>query len=105
MLSSGESSESRKRWTDKQSNHKKAKRSKHSEKSEAELVKSSSGGHSTTEAGSSGSRSIGGEVSRERLWVAPNLRVRIVDTSFKRGKYYNNKVRLWFPNSPETVSY
>ena len=91
-----ESRENKKRQADRESNHKRAKRCKHSEKSDAPLVKS--GG--TTEAGSSGSGSTGGghkEVSRERLWVAPYLRVRIVDTSFKRGKYYNNKVRLSFP--------
>ena len=32
-------------------------------------------------------------VSKEKLWVAPNLRVRIVDRAFKKGKYYNSKVR------------
>ena len=99
--SSRESRVNKKRQADRESNHKRAKRSKHSEKSEEPLVKSSG----TTEAGSgSGGTGRGGgggggqkEVSRERLWVAPNLRVRIVDTSFKRGKYYNNKVRLGFP--------
>jgi G patch domain/KOW motif-containing protein len=32
--------------------------------------------------------------SRERLWVAPSLRVRIIDTKFKGGKYYNSKVTI-----------
>lgn len=92
---SGESSENKKRRADPDFNHKKPKRSKHSDRSETQSAKFS-GSHSTTETGSSSSGSRGGgqgEVSRERLWVAPNLRVRIVDTSFKRGKYYNNKVR------------
>ena len=31
--------------------------------------------------------------SRERLWVAPKLRVKIVDTKFMGGRYYNSKVR------------
>ena len=29
----------------------------------------------------------------KRLWVAPNLRVRVVDTAFRGGKFYNSKVR------------
>ena len=33
---------------------------------------------------------------RKRLWVAPNLRVRIVDTAFRGGKFYNTKVRTYF---------
>ena len=33
---------------------------------------------------------------RKRLWVAPNLRVRIVDTAFRGGKFYNSKVRTYF---------
>ena len=32
----------------------------------------------------------------KRLWVAPNLRVRIVDTAFRGGKFYNSKVRTYF---------
>lgn len=46
---------------------------------ESDSVKPSSSGNSSS--------------SRKRLWVAPNLRVRIVDTEFRRGKFYNNKVR------------
>lgn len=34
------------------------------------------------------------DLARERLWVAPNLRVRIVDRKFKKGKYYNTKVSV-----------
>ena len=63
--------------------HKKAKRSKHSSHDHSgELHSSKSsekGGH--------------GESLRERLWVAPCLRVRIVDTKFRGGRYYNNKVK------------
>ena len=29
----------------------------------------------------------------DKLWVAPSLRVRIIDTKFKKGKFYNSKVR------------
>ena len=71
--------------------HKRAKRSKHSNRTESGRPSSghltsetSRGDHSTTETS---------ESSREKVWVAPNLRVRIVDTAFKRGRYYNSKVR------------
>ena len=32
--------------------------------------------------------------SQEKTWLAPYLRVRIVDTKFKKGLFYNTKVRL-----------
>ena len=74
--------------------HKRAKRSKQSNRTESGRPSSghltsetSGGGHSTTET------SEKRESSREKVWVAPNLRVRIVDTAFKRGRYYNSKVR------------
>ena len=82
--------------------NKSAKRRRHdrenhsSRESDSQLSKSSS---SHSEDASHHDRVI------ERLWVAPNLRVRIVDRKFKKGKYYNTKVRyllyiflhLWFP--------
>lgn len=33
-----------------------------------------------------------GSTSGNRHWLAPNLRVRIVDTKYKKGLYYNTKV-------------
>ena len=85
--SGGESKERRKRQADSDSHHKRAKRSKHSDRTE--LTEARSGSNSAIGSSSSSGR----ESTREILWVAPNLRVRIIDTSFKRGKYYNNKVR------------
>lgn len=70
--------------------NKSAKRRKHdrdaqsSKESDSHLSKSSS---SHSEDNSYHGR------GRERLWVAPNLRVRIVDRKFKRGTHYNTKVR------------
>ena len=32
-------------------------------------------------------------LSKEKLWLAPSLRVRIVDRAYKKGLYYNSKVR------------
>ena len=32
------------------------------------------------------------EVTRESNWLSSNLRVRIVDQDYKKGKFYNNKV-------------
>lgn len=43
------------------------------------------------------------DLARERLWVAPNLRVRIVDRKFKKGKYYNTKVRYLLSTSSSLV--
>ena len=66
---------------------KSAKRRKHKDthtsKSDSHSKKSSS-----SQSDGSGHR----DRSRERVWVAPNLRVRIIDTKFKGGKYYNSKV-------------
>ena len=44
--------------------------------------------------GSSKHRSDRSGSSGQRSWLAPNIRVRVVNDRYKKGKYYNNKVRL-----------
>lgn len=84
------SRESRKRLPDpsEDMSYERSKRSKH--RDSAQGSSHSRKKDSTLSAEESSQR----EISRERLWVAPNLKVRMVDTKFKGGKYYNNKVSI-----------
>ena len=79
--SSGETSESKRK-----------EKKRHAELSDSEVVSAKKRKRDESD---SVKRSSSGDSSssRKRLWVAPNLRVRIIDTEFRRGKFYNSKVR------------
>ena len=77
-------------------NYERTKRNKHGREAQSEPHSTKSSSTHSTEGSSHHKKSLG-----ERLWVAPHLRVRIVDTKFKGGKYYNSKVRQLFGGSLE----
>lgn len=43
---------------------------------------------------SSKDQQISEQVSKRNSWLYPNLRVRMVDKRYKKGKYYNSKVSV-----------
>ena len=49
--------------------------------------------HTDSSQGARPSMKGSSHISKEKLWVSPNLRVRIVDRAYKKGQYYNTKVR------------
>ena len=55
------------------------------------------GGEHYSKSKSSGSKSVRNSEavdSRRKCWLSSNLRVRIIDQQFKRGRHYNTKVRF-----------